>query len=290
MPLIHLPSTASVQEAVAAMREHGYVIIDNLADAATMERLEMEMAPYIEATAPGQSDATGRLTKRTGALIERSPTARDLITHDLVTGVVAECLKHARSYSLSVTEVISLSPGSPAQIIHRDEHRQVTSYPFLNDYEVQISTLWAMTEYTEEMGATRVIPGSHKLDSFLSFELSDTLPAVMEKGSVMIYSGKLYHGGGHNQSDKIRRALNVDYIVGWLRQEENQYISCSREIARTLPDNLLRLMGYDAVDGLGRAYDWNDPLSVLRGNKERVVESEFASIDAQLGASRDSYS
>jgi len=289
MPLIHLPSTASVEEAVGAIREHGYVIIDKLADTATMERLDREMAPYIEQTAPGQSDATGRLTKRTGALVERSPTARDLIMNDFVIGVVAECLKHARSYNLSLTEIISLSPGSPAQVIHRDEHRQVASYPFLNDYEVQINTLWAMTEYTEEMGATRVIPGSHKLESFLEFDISDTLPAVMEKGSVMIYSGKFYHGGGHNQSNKIRRALNVDYIVGWLRQEENQYASCSREVARTLPDNLLKLMGYDAVDGLGRVYDWNDPLSVLKGGKERVVEAEFAAmIDAQPGKPKDS--
>ena len=73
------------------------------------------------------------------------------------------------------------------------------AYPFDNSYEVYCNTLWAMTDYTEEMGATRIVPGSHKLGSDRQFDLKDTVPAEMPRGSVLIYSGELYHGGGGNK-------------------------------------------------------------------------------------------
>ena len=89
------------------------------------------------------------------------------------------------------------------------------------------------------MGATRLIPGSHMLGEGRQFEQSDTVPAEMKRGSVLLYSAKIYHGSGVNRSDKVRKALNVNYNAAWLRQEENQYLSCPPEIARTLPQPLL---------------------------------------------------
>lgn len=269
MSLLHLPHTATPQEVVAAVKSHGYVIVDSLAPTATMDQLQAELSPFIEQTPFGTSEQTGKLTRRTGSLIARSQTARSLIMNPLVLAVCDACLPSDVGYHLSLTEVISLSPGSKAQFIHRDE-LGYGAFPFPVDYEVQISTLWAMTDYTEEMGATRVVPDSHRLPSDVRFSLSDTVPAVMERGSVMIYSGKLYHGGGENRSDKVRQAMNVDYGAAWTRQEENQYLSCQAELARTLPEDLLRLMGYRTYDGWGHVGDWIDPLSHLLGQPKRV--------------------
>lgn len=272
MSLKHMPNTVTPEQAISSIRENGYVIINRLAPDAVMDQLQAELSPYIENTPFGTSELTGKLTRRTGSLVARSQTARSLIMNPIVLAV-CEALLPSFGYHLSLTEIISLFPGSKAQFIHQDE-LGYGAFPFPVDYEVQISTLWAMSDYTEEMGATRVVPNSHKLRSNIKFEQADTVPAVMERGSVMIYSGKLYHGGGENRSSRVRQAMNVDYGAAWTRQEENQYLSCPQDIARSLPEDLLKVMGYHAFDGWGRVGDWLDPLSQLMGNPKPLVSTE----------------
>lgn len=262
MRLQRFPNTATIYEVAASVRNHGYAIIEELVSGAVMDQVEAELKPYLDAVPYGENASTGLLTRRTGALIARSPTARDLIMNELVLGAAADLLSHASSMHVSLTETIFLSPGSHAQFVHRDE-LAFDGYPFRNDYEVQISTLWAMSDYTEEMGATRIVPGSHRLASNVKFEEADTVAAEMPRGSVIIYSGKIYHGSGGNKSDRVRQAINIDYAAGWLRQEENQYLSCPLEIARTLPEDLLRLMGYQCASATGHVGDRLDPLSVV---------------------------
>ncbi len=88
----------------------------------------------------------------------------------------------------------------------------------------------------------------------------------MSKGSCLLYTGKVYHGGGANRSDETRMGLNITYDVGWLRQEENQYLSVPADVAMTLPDDLLRLMGYRiGAYALGYIDDVRDPIEALRG-------------------------
>lgn len=262
MSLQKLKNSASAEDVAACIREHGYAIIEELAPASTMDRVAEELSPYIEKSPFGESDETGLLTKRTGSVIARSPAARELIMNATVLCAVKSLLSHATKFQLSLTEVISLWPGSKAQFIHQDE-LAFDGYPFGPDYEVQVSSLWALSDYTEEMGATRIVPGSHKLGAGAKFTVADTIPVEMERGSVVVYSGKVYHGSGDNKSDRVRQAVNIDYIVGWLRQEENQYLSCPPEIARTLSEDLLRLMGYDCCYALGHMGDRSHPLGAV---------------------------
>ena len=264
----HLPCTAGADEAAASIRQHGYVIVDELVPQATMDRLEAELDPYLEKSAYGAIPGfDGPHTRRTGSLIARSPLVRELVMNDLVLGVVKKVLAHAQLVQLSLTEVIALSPGAHAQYIHRDE-LLFDAYPFDNSYEVYCNSLWAMTDYTEEMGATRIVPGSHRLESDLQFTPEDTVAAEMPRGSALLYSGKLYHGAGENKSDRVRKALDLGYAVGWVRQEENQYLACPIEIARTLPEDLLRLMGYAGAHGYGGIGDRSDPLTAIKASNE----------------------
>jgi ectoine hydroxylase-related dioxygenase (phytanoyl-CoA dioxygenase family) len=66
----------------------------------------------------------------------------------------------------------------------------------------------------------------------------------MPRGSVLCYSGTVIHGGGQNRSDAARIGLNITYCLGWLRQEENQFLSCPPQIARTLEPAITDLLGY----------------------------------------------
>jgi ectoine hydroxylase-related dioxygenase (phytanoyl-CoA dioxygenase family) len=107
--------------------------------------------------------------------------------------------------------------------------------------------------------------GSNLQEDRLSFGPDDTEPATMARGSVLFYSGSVYHGGGANHSGATRIGLNITYNVAWLRQEENQYLSVPREVAETLPTDLLRLMGYDrGAYALGYIDDLRDPIEAVR--------------------------
>jgi hypothetical protein len=264
MSLQHLPSNAAPSEVATALAADGAVIVDDHADPKVLDRFAEEIAPYVEATATGPDDFSGHNTRRTGALLARSVAARDLVMDPLVLGTCHAVLGHATSFQLHLTQLISIGPNEPAQVIHRDQWAY-DFFTFPQGYEVQCNTIWALTDFTEENGATRVVPGSNQLEDKLRFSLEDSVPAEMSRGSVLLYTGAVYHGGGANQTDAVRQGINITYNLSWLRQEENQYLSVPIEIARELPDDLLRLMGYQrGAYALGYVGDLQDPIEVVR--------------------------
>ena len=167
------------------------------------------------------------LTRRTGALIARSPTARQLVMHPLALGTTSELLAHATNFQLHLTQAIAIGPGQPAQAIHKDRWA-FDFFPFPIGYEVQCNTIWALTDFTEANGATRIVLGSSTADDTQPFTQEDTEPAEMERGSVLFYSGSVNHGGGENRTEQVRIGLNITYNLAWLRQEENQYLATPR--------------------------------------------------------------
>jgi ectoine hydroxylase-related dioxygenase (phytanoyl-CoA dioxygenase family) len=236
-------------------------------------------------TAFGTDGFAGYRTKRTGGLIARSAACRELVMNPLVLGAVKQLLADATSFQLHLTQVIAIGPGEPAQAVHRDQWG-FDFYPFPKGYEVQCNTIWAMTDFSEENGATRVIPGSHLHADRIEYKESDTEPAEMEQGSVVFYSGALYHGGGGNRSTGTRMGINLTYARSWLRQEENQYLSVPHEIARELPDDLLRLMGYArGAYALGYVDDLRDPLDALRGVQQ--ARSAFGELQQASAKARE---
>ncbi len=269
MSIKHLPASASADEICAILADDGCVVVDRVVRPEIMDEIAQELRPFTDATPFGPDDFSGRRTRRTGGLIARSPKSRELVTHPTVLGAVAKLLGHATSFQLHLTQIISIGPGEPAQTIHRDQWA-FDFFPFPRGYEVQCNTIWAMTDFTAENGATRVIPGSNRFDDKLRFTESDTEPAEMTKGSVLFYTGSIYHGGGANRSKDIRTGINITYNVSWLRQEENQYLSVPLDIARTLPVDLLRLMGYRlGAYALGYVDDTRDPIEVVRPDLAR---------------------
>ena len=270
MPIEHLKPQDTPERVAEVLARDGCCVVDRLVAAALTQRALDELRPWLERTDPGSDDFSGRRTRRTGALIARSETARGLIQHPLVLGGVQRLLQDATTFQLHLTQVIAIGPGETAQTLHRDQWG-FDFFPFPSGYEVQCNTLWAVTDFTADNGATRVIPGSHKYEDKLRLTAADTEPAEMEAGSVLFYTGSLYHGGGANHSGATRYGLNITYTRGWLRQEENQYLSVPHEIARQLPTPLLRLMGYArGAYALGYVDDLRDPLAVLRPDEAKT--------------------
>lgn len=265
MGLVHVAPDTPADAIHDVLVRDGALVIDDLADAATLAAITDEMAPWVAATPPGSDDFAGRNTRRTGALVARSPASHRLVRHPLVLDVTGRLLHRARAFQLHLTQLISIGPGSPAQAVHRDQWA-FDFFPFPADHHVQCNTIWAMTDFTEANGATRVIPGSQELPDSFDHGIDETVPAEMAAGSCLLYTGKVYHGGGENRSDATRVGLNIAYDVAWLRQEENQYLSVPREVAEGLDDEFLRLLGYRiGAYALGYIDDVRDPLEAIRG-------------------------
>jgi len=261
MSLQHLPNSATIEEATEVIREHGHVIIDALVAPSVMDQIIADAQPLIDVMPFSENEWFGNGSQRIGNLVARSPAGRDLVMNPLVLGVVKNIIAPCSAVQLATTEMISLKPGAPAQYIHQDE-LAFDGFVFPEDYVVSCNSLWAVTDCTEENGATRVVPGSH-VGPPAEYTMEDTLPAEMVSGSVLIFSSKLWHAGGNNRSKEVRRVQAINYAVGWVRQEENQFLACPPEIARTLPEDLLKLMGYQMVAGLGHAGFGADPLATL---------------------------
>jgi hypothetical protein len=263
MPIKHLPADTAAAVVAEIVKEEGAVIVDDLASSDLLDSIEAELRPYLDATPLGPDDFSGTLTRRTGSLIARSPSARQLVMHPLALGTTSELLAHATNFQLHLTQAIAIGPGQPAQAIHKDRWA-FDFFPFPTGYEVQCNTIWALTDFTEANGATRVVLGSSTADDSQPFTQQDTEPAEMQRGSVVFYSGSVNHGGGANQTDEVRIGLNITYNLAWLRQEENQYLATPPEIAQTLPVDLLRLMGYDrGAYALGYIDDLRDPIEAI---------------------------
>jgi len=267
MPIERLTADTTGARVAEILARDGAVIVERLVPRAMMDRARAELEPYVQATAFGNDPFAGRHTRRTGGLLLRSPTCRELVMHPLALEATRASLTDASSFHLHLTQVIAIGPGEPGQTIHRDQWA-FDFFPFPPGYEVQCNTIWAMNDFTAENGATRVIPGSNHYEDRREFTHADCEAAAMPVGSVIFYNGSVYHGGGANQSTDTRFGINITYARSWLRQEENQYLAVPHDVARTFPENLLRVMGYArGAYALGYVDDLRDPLEVLLGRK-----------------------
>lgn len=283
--LVHLSADADTQTIVDTLTRDGALILDNVVDADFLAALRAETDPYMEATSNGADDFAGRQTTRTGGLMMRSEKCRALIAD---RRILDPCEKYLEPYcervQLHLTQIIRIRPGQGAQPIHRDRWAWGKHLAHL---EPQFNTIWAITDFTSENGATQVVPGSTQWADDVGIAPEKITQAEMSAGSVLIYSGSVFHSGGENRSQADRIGINITYALGWLRQEENQYLSCPPELAKTLSPELQQLAGYAMGQyALGYYTPPGDP-----GVHPEVVPPEFAlgveSDGATLGSSDD---
>jgi ectoine hydroxylase-related dioxygenase (phytanoyl-CoA dioxygenase family) len=258
-------STAPAAEIGAALLLHGVVIVERLIEAALCDRLAAELQPWFEQTPVGADAFSGFNTRRTGGLLTRCPSSEALVAHPLLLEVVDLVLWPKKTtFQLHLTQSIAIGPESAEQYLHRDQWCFDT-FPFPRDVDVEVSTIWAISDFTSDNGATRVVPDSHRTPDDRTFVDSDTVQAIMPRGSVVLYLGSTVHGGGANRTDATRFAINIDYVLGWLRQEENQYLTYSLAEVRGFPERIQRLLGYDiGAYALGYIDGGRSPMDLVR--------------------------
>ena len=264
MPIQYFDPNTDSDSIARTLREKGAAIISNQVGDEITDRVSSELRqPFDRIGRYDESDFNGYRTLRVSSILAISPSSAELVSHQRVIEIAnAILLRYCSAYQIGSLTGIEILPGEKDQWLHTDD----SIYPIkIPDMEFQFSALWALTDFSEENGATRVILGSHRqqdkqryyetLEDYrrLNPQVSEEniAQAIMPKGSLLLYLGKTLHGGCANHTDSGRTALINTYSLGWLRQEENQYLNVPRERAEQYPTIIRDLMGYKPHGGLG---------------------------------------
>ena len=257
--MANLERTATVDEVCAALNSEGYCIVEGLLDPNEVAEKRADLLWVLRSTLTGRNDFEGFETRRIYALFAKTRAFDAPATHSLVLGVLDRVLGE---YQLSAPQGIQIGPGETAQNLHRDDG----VYPIARPHqELVVNTMWALDDFTEANGATHVVPGSHRWFEEVPGAATATLRAVMPAGSVLFFVGSVFHGGGANTTDRPRLGVILEYVAGWLRQQENQYLAVPPAVVRELPQRLQELLGYNVYGRLIGNWDGRHPLKALRG-------------------------
>ncbi len=275
--LERLKSIDPIESIVEALESAGAVIVEGLLDADCLACFNAEIDEHVEAADPSRKLMNpaiewfmGKETRHlTGVAGKSRVFAERVLCHETLCGIAdAILLPSCVRYQLNVAHVLDRGPGSEQQLLHRDE--LVWCHVPRPHPELQLASVIALNEFVADNGATRIVPGSHRWPLDREPRPEEVVAAEMQVGSAIVYLGSTIHGGGPNVTkDHRRRGMQLSYTLGWLRTEENHYLSTPPEIARTLPRRAQELLGYavhDAVavgGGYLGAVDTCDPVELM---------------------------
>lgn len=292
----YVSKNASIGEIEDILFRDGVVCIENLETPELMHQIAKEFDPYLEKARALKLDGVQSFqdslpseTERT-RMVGCSTTGDKLLMHPKVIAVLDAVLSAAFPFyfgekmfnavskpQLAACSSMRCPPGTPAQGLHRDDSFNHTVHP---GPESQITALWAGSDGTKENGATQVIVGSHRWDNKENPNLhrNEIVYAEMTTGSVLLMVGGLYHAGGANTTaDETRQLFSFFYNKGYLRQEENSYISIPREVVRSKTKDVQAMLGYSISNPGAGYFNGEDPQKYLRDPGEDMsgLRTEF---------------
>jgi ectoine hydroxylase-related dioxygenase (phytanoyl-CoA dioxygenase family) len=244
-----------------AIEEHGYTIVEAVFDESEADELVADLDRLVGdlGITPADNAFEGTRTTRVYNLLAHGPLFEGIPVHSAVLPICEGVLD--RGLLVSSLSSIDIGPGETAQPIHADD--QVIPLPKPHPATV-CNTMWALTDFSEANGATRLVPGSHTADHSPDLTHTyDTVPAEMAKGSVLVWHGSLWHGGGANTTTGRRVGIAINYCAGYIRQQENQQLGLDRATVARFPRRLQELVGYGIYRGLIGHIDKQVPANVL---------------------------
>jgi ectoine hydroxylase-related dioxygenase (phytanoyl-CoA dioxygenase family) len=254
-----------IQAHVGRVRRDGYTVVEDaiapaLVDAlnAALERLERE-----HDVKPAMNGFEGHKTVRIYNLLRYGAPFEQVPVHESVLPIVEGVLDPG--CLISSLSSIAIDPGEIAQPIHADDMVIPLAKPHI---PIVCNSMWALTDFTDANGATRLVPKSHLKTNPDYGGQYDTVPAEMKKGSVLIWDGSLWHGGGANRTAARRTGIAMNYCAGFIRQQENQQLGLAPELVRGFPPRLQELIGYGVYQGLIGHIDKKSPAQLLNGGGE----------------------
>lgn len=224
----------------ARLMRDGYVVIERLLDESQLQAIREVATQHLNST--GRTTFEGELTQRVYDVFSKTRVVDALAEHPRVLALLDRLFMP--NYLLSQAQIINILPGSDPQLLHHDDG----AYPVPRPRPpLGAATVWAIDNFTSTNGATVVIPGSHEWGADRLPTDAEAISCVMPAGSVVVFLGTLWHGGGTNSSQKSRLAITCQYCEPWVRQQENFTLEIPRKTAAELSENLLRMIGYSVL-------------------------------------------
>lgn len=255
------PTDAAAAEHAERIADVGYTVVEDaiepdLVDELYDDLLRLERELEIR---PASNSFEGERTIRIYNLLARGRVYEQVPVHQAVLPVVERVLDPG--CLVSSISSISILPGESAQPVHADDQLIPMPKPHI---PLVCNSMWALTDFTEANGATRLVPGSHTASEHPDYGASyDTVAAEMPRGSVLLWHGSLWHGGGANHTDDRRVGIAMNYCAGFVRQQENQQLGLPATVAARFSPRLLELCGFGIYHGLIGHIDKHSPTELL---------------------------
>jgi ectoine hydroxylase-related dioxygenase (phytanoyl-CoA dioxygenase family) len=252
------PTVDSITE---SLERDGFAILESYLSAEDVQAKRADLERILGKNPTGRNDFEGFSTQRIYAIFAKTRTFDAQATDPLILGVLENIL--GPGFQLSAPVGISIGPGEKAQPIHTDDG----VYPIPRPHKhLVVNTMWALDDFTEKNGATVVVPGSHKWIEERPNKDTKVVRAVMPAGSVLMFVGSIFHGGGANKTDKSRLGVILEYCAAWVRPQENHILGVPKEIVKGLDPKLQELLGY-SVHGLLGNVDGRHPRKYLEDGR-----------------------
>ena len=238
MRIAGFSNNALVDRIMPALERDGVVIIRRIVPDPLMNRLEKDNATPLNRRKPEEGKIFGYRTKRLAGVIGRSNAFAEMIAAPTLMAIATRVLSpNCLNFQMQLSSLLQVCKGGELQPLHRDVgvyHPYVKCGP--KDPEILVSLIWAGTDFTAQLGGT-------------------------------------LHGMGINTTERPRLGVISGYCVGWLRQEENQYLACPPAKARKLPANVQHLLGYRTH---GTVLGWVDGRNadnlLKKGDRDQKVD------------------
>ena len=234
---------ANREDHLRRLETDGYTIIEDVLDTDRLAAFREALAPYL-GTHHGRNAFEGYTTERVYTLVGRGRVFEDIASDPRLLNLLGCFL--APGFLISASHAICINPGEAAQGLHFDD----SFYPIPRPRRpIGMSVIGAIDAFTEENGATRVIPGSHLWGADWRERAAGakTVPAEMPAGAILLLQGVIIHGAGANRSGRPRLAYTNQYCAPWARTQENFFLGIPRERVRGMSPSMQTLLGYDIM-------------------------------------------
>ncbi|KAL2421942.1 Dioxygenase himG [Exophiala dermatitidis] len=277
-------SSATADEIVQSLIRNGGCFIRNMLSESDLDEIHKDVSPYLYQNRSYEGSFFPKESSRVLGVVGKSKAYTEKIVGDPLKNQVtdkllsstfkfwtgSELTEATSKPQCSSTVVFSIAPGAKNQDLHRDDiihHNNLVAIApeeYKVGRDVSISFFVAGKRATKANGATRFIPGSHLQDGLTPPDESQVVYAEMEPGDAFIMLGSCYHGGSANTTQDQERLLYACFTTkGYLRQEENIYLSTPLEKIKDYSMEMQKQLGYDLSFPFLGYVDMQTPLKLL---------------------------
>ncbi|CAG7916952.1 unnamed protein product [Penicillium olsonii] len=258
VPLRSVDINTPPEEVVRILKEDGTVTVKNFIDPELVQKLQEEINPTIAAFPLGPNHESevykvtiGSKTKQVANLVTVSETFRHkILNHSFMHEVTDRVFRPDwGDYWMNRSSILHIEPGEKAQIVHQDlPLYRVNDYRTPDQPEFMLNYFVALTEFREDNGATRLIPGSHRWDGKSPRPTYEQgVPALLQPGDAILLFGSLFHAAGANNANENRRALAVSMHPCHFTPLES-HLHISRETVETMTPLAQKMIGWRSLD------------------------------------------